>query len=470
MMHLTGMPRQVPGLEDRTRVRYPRRVRVWVQGTVAIDMSSITAETARQIKAELTLIHRSFDGECTAAPFYLDYGDGWLHVPRGWFYNAPKYASFTSQHNDNRSDGFPLAPGTCAHVTFGQDPFPSGQPQFIDQIVTNTTRFNGGLCLAPTRAGKTLCALEAACRLGRSTLILVNNGELMKQWAQNVEQHLRVPCGIIRQDRWDVGRPFTVAMTHTLVNRPMDLEARRQWGTVIVDECDSAPCKTYWTALHRVHARYVLGLSATPDRKDGLGEAIEWIVGKPIASLHRKLEAEVCWIPFRWTGGKITKRGRTSWVDAEKEMMDDYSRVNKLAELAVMWNRSGRNVLVMAGIVEHLSRIADAVRAQGGDPGLFVGGNSTAEQRDKGICLTSYQLASKGVDFKMAPNLFIPAGPRADIRQAAGRALQPQVEVTTRILDPADLHPALMKWARKRGEFYHESGFRMLNEIETLAA
>jgi hypothetical protein len=343
-------------------------------------------------------------------------------------------------------------------------PHPPGQPQFIDNIVEGC-RLNGhgGLALAPTRAGKTLCSLEAACRLGRSTLILVDNVELMKQWAHEVRTHLRVGCGIIREDSFDYSQPFTVATVQTLMRRQLPEEVRHAWGTVIVDECNVVPCASLWSLIPRLYNRYLVGLTATPDRKDGLGEAIRWIIGPVIASLERRMAADVHWLPLTWTAEHAMKSA-PSPVEVDSVVMRDQGRVNRLATEAVAGLKSSRRVLMMATLVEHCERLAEAVAALGASADLFVG-SAAMESLRAPVTIATYKKAAKGLSFDPPHTLFIPAGPVSDIRQAVGRALQPQVPHRTMILHPVDMTPVLRKWATNCARYYSQVGFTPRNAI-----
>lgn len=428
-----------------------------------MSLPALGPVTASAVRQELTL--RLLSSDLDEAPFvnyYIDNGDGWLHVPRGWLLTTP-WALQHSRFTDERSDGHALPPETRAHVTFGAPPHPPGQPRFIDAIVEGCrSNGHGGLALAPTRAGKTLCSLEAACRLGRSTLILVDNVEMLKQWANEVRTHLRVGCGIIREDVFDCSQPFTVATVQTLARRQLPEEIRRAWGTVIVDECNMVPCATLWSLLPRLYNRYLIGLTATPDRKDGLTSAIRWLTGPVIANLERQMEADVHWLPLLWTA-KTALKSAPSPVEVDGVVMEDQGRINRIASEAVR-GLQHRRVLMMATMVEHCARLADACRALGPAVDLFVGGASMQELRAP-ITVATYKKASKGLSFDPPHTLFIPAGPVRDIRQAVGRALQPQVPHRTMILHPADGTPVLLKWARDCARYYAERGFMFRNAL-----
>ena len=119
---------------------------------------------------------------------------------------------------------------------------------------------------------------------------------------------------------------------------------------------------------------------------------------------------------------------------------------------------------MMVHMLDHAAALADAVARLGVTPGVFVGGASDAEMRRK-VVIATYKKAAKGIDFKPPPTCFIPAGPIRDIRQAVGRALQPQVPHRTLIVHPVDLHGPLIKWAAACADYYTECGFTFRNSM-----
>jgi hypothetical protein len=457
-------------------------VRAWLTGTLDLDLGTMSPQAAVALRQHLTLTQQGFDTQ-EPVPFYLD-SPGWMHIPKGYWFHDFTGCLQGVQVADGRSDGFPLPPGTRAHVTFGTGKFPPGQPQFIEDACA-ATRMNGhgGLLVAPTRSGKTLCSVEIACRLGGSTLILVDSGELMDQWREEIATHVRVPVGIIREQRFDYGPrwPFVVGMVQTLARRRLSDDARRSWRTVILDECKMAPAATVWGALRRLYSRYVFGLSATPDRSDGLGQAVAWIIGPTIATLDRRMEADVLFLPVPWRACKIPKecadgqtrnyapklvrRGKTSWVEAEKSLMRDEKRMELLLR-CIMEEvyTNGRKPLVMVGLKDHAKRWADALQRCGLDVGRLWGQSSRFEGSKQAV-VAGYKKAGQGLSIKPPADLFVPAGPVRDIRQAMGRALEPEVAQRTLILDPVDQVHELRFWAGLRQNTYMQRGFRLLSKV-----
>jgi hypothetical protein len=455
------------------------KAQAWLGGTLAINLATVPARLRPDldlVREHLTLRRRGFtSSEATEAPFWFE-ADGWLHLPKGWLLTAGRRWLSELDVEDGRSVGAPLPVGTAVQVPFGIPPFPKGQPAFVASITAGArANRHGGLALAPTRAGKTLCAIEAACRLGGTTLILVDRDPLMRQWRDAIREHVRagdgarLPCGIVREARFDVGSaPFAVGMLQTFARRRLGSDARRAFRTVIVDECQSAPCDTVWSALRRLEAKYLLGLTATPTRADGLMEAIGWLIGPVVARLERKLEADVQYLHIPWKGGRVPVRGgRVNTVAIEKKLLADPARVAKIAAEAVRARAAGRRVLVLAGLREHVMRLAGAIETEGGyAPGILMAGCEDFDRAmARDICVATLGYVEKGTDFTPPHTALFLAAPRSNVAQAVGRALQPQATHRTIIRDVVDEAPALMGQAVRRSSYYIEKGFRMRNRI-----
>jgi len=382
-----------------------------------------------------------------------------------------------------------LLPTGCsvAGIQWGVPPFPSGQAQFIRDMADGARSTGvGGLAIAPTRSGKTLCSLQAACDLGFCTLILVDSDSLRRQWRRDIEAHVRdangnsVSVGIIQQDKFEVDHPFVIAMVQTLANRQLDSSARARFGTVIVDECQSAPCDLIMGALVRVEAAYVLGLSATPDRKDGLGKAIGWLIGPVIAVLEREMHADVLFVPLpfrdvpfphvsrhgnvRVRRGTLVRYGKIDRNEVEKAIMHDEEHISTVANHLWNYHIDGRHVLAFVGLREHAFRMRGMLQSFGGNPGLYIGGQTNPSEMEKSPCISTFRAGGKGVDFRPPPTLLAICAPISDVRQVCGRGLQPQAPCTPMIMDVVPQHDALVRQACRRLEYYREREFNILND------
>jgi superfamily II DNA or RNA helicase len=476
-------------------------MRAYVSGTLALDLSSTLTppgadpQPAREVLHRLQALRRVLTltlrnpapDENPFAPFWSEEAN-WLHIPRG-FILTPEGRSLLAgcEIEDGRAGGFALSEGLACRTAFGAAPFPPGQPKFITDIVAGCKQNgHGGLALAPTRAGKTLCALEAAARLGGSTLVLVDRATLLRQWVEAIEgpHGFGIKAGVIQQDRFDIPPqfPFVVGMVETLARRQLSDSFRSAFRTVIVDECSSAATATTLAALKRVASSYVIGLTATPDRKDGLTQAISWMIGPVIAELHRDLEADVHFLhlEFKHTmvvkqdefGGEVEKKprilrpnGQVNIVGVEQSLCADDSRVMRIAQEAMTAMKAGRRVLIFVALRAHVLRLKATLTALGYAPGIFIGGQDDLAAMKKDICLTTFQMAAKGVDFQPPFTLIVIAAPRADVRQAMGRVLNPQAPCKPMILDVVDGHKVLVGLGLARAKQYREKGFDIRNRV-----
>jgi len=467
-------------------------MKIHLAGTCALDPSTLPLRFVTQLEQTLTLTHRGYNG-FTPVPFHF-FASGWFHIPRG-FQFMPAWHELCAgrqvEVSDGRADGHPI--NVRADVTFGAHPFPEGQPAFIEGIV-KAARANGhgGLCVAPTRAGKTLCGLEAAARLGGTTLILVDRGVILRQWQRAVEEHMvdatgrPVRCGIVRAadpsahtgERFDHGPgwPFVVATVQTIARRQLPESFREGFRTVLVDECQSAPCDLVFTALQRIASRYVLGLTATPDRSDGLTAAISWVIGPVIAELERRLDADVHFLQMGFAQAKVRdKRGRLraprltfygklNMIEIERSLMNDPARVEHVTNEVCRAVQAGRRVLILARLRDSVALMMDVLRHRGLDPGGFMHGFGDQEM-EKNPVVGTYGYCKKGVDFQPPPTMCVLFGPIGDVRQAVGRVLQPQAPCRPLVLDVVDGYDPLIKQARRRRAFYQSKGFNILNPV-----
>ena len=187
----------------------------------------------------------------------------------------------------------------------GQPPFPDSQPGFVRDIVRGAQVTGiGGRVGAPTRYGKTGCAISAAIELGGSVLALTNNAMVADQWAETWNRWVvngtgvSIPAGRIQRDRLDLPPkyPFVVGMMQTLLRRPLSEEARSAFRTIILDEADCAPFAIDWRRLFPGRAAAV----ARPART----EQVAAIVGQEVTLEARLSSAQPTWeVLWRQIGG-----------------------------------------------------------------------------------------------------------------------------------------------------------------------
>mmetsp|Transcript_37281 Transcript_37281/g.117408 ORF Transcript_37281/g.117408 Transcript_37281/m.117408 type:complete len:671 (-) Transcript_37281:1734-3746(-) len=338
----------------------------------------------------------------------------------------------------------------------------------------------GGILSLYCGAGKTVCALWLVSHIRRKTLIIVHKSFLCDQWAERALRFVpQLRVGVIRQDRVETeGKDIVIAMLQSLVTR--DSYPLSDFDHIIFDECHHICARAFSRALfkigcsHRTGDVCVLGLSATPHRRDGLTRVLHWFLGETAYeasySPARAEDVSVVCIGVESSSSKCAG-GLAEMVTALTEMQERNRVVAR--EVLQAW-REGRRILLLSDRRAHLETLEQLLAHQDRrterDVGFYVGGRTSAELKAASCCriiLATYSMCSEGLDIPSL-NTLILATPRADIAQSVGRILRSQEEgaraVPPKIVDVLDIgvHQRFAKMAEGRKKFYRSSGFAVL--------
>ena len=129
-----------------------------------------------------------------------------------------------------------------------------------------------GILSATTAFGKTVVAAWLIAARKANTLVLVHRRQLLDQWRERLASFLDLPIKSIGQIGGGRRRPnglIDVAVIQSLNRQQVVDDLVANYGHVIVDECHHLSAVSFEQVLRQVKARYVTGLTATPQRKDG---------------------------------------------------------------------------------------------------------------------------------------------------------------------------------------------------------
>ena len=234
----------------------------------------------------------------------------------------------------------------------------------------------------PTGAGKTIAAVAMAATAvenGHRVLVLVHRQELLRQMEAALTA-FGLNVGVVWKDRKERGASVVIT---TIQNRkPIDVYGPDD--LIIVDECHHAVSKT-WQARLDAHTARVLGLTATPERRDGrgLGEVFhDLVVGRRVDELI--IEGALC--GFR----VLAPKGGYDMSNARRRMGDyipedaEGVAMDRVADvvLAVKKHAVGRKSLVFCVSIAHAERTREQMRGAGIACDLLTGGNNDRERRD----------------------------------------------------------------------------------------
>lgn len=137
-----------------------------------------------------------------------------------------------------------------------------------------------GTLSSPTGSGKTVVALYMIARRRQPAMVIVHTKDLGSQWVDRIGAFLGIPaaeCGMIGAGRRQIGERITVALVQSLYRCAE--EVSEHIGFLLVDECHRCPSRTFTEAVTSFDSKYMLGLSATPWRRDHLSRLIFWHLG-----------------------------------------------------------------------------------------------------------------------------------------------------------------------------------------------
>jgi len=341
-----------------------------------------------------------------------------------------------------------------------------------------------GVLCAPTAFGKTVTAAAMIARRGVNTLVLVHRTELLKQWQERLQTFLGVSKGLIGTIGGGKSKPtgkIDIAVMQSVSRRGEVNPLVENYGQVIVDECHHVGAATFDAILKRTKAKYVLGLTATPIRRDGLQPIIFMQCG-PIRYTAAKPETapqDLEVVPHRWFSHIELPVG-AGIQDVFRQLAHDRERTEAIAAEVRNAVALGRKVLVLTERTEHL----EAIKAALDDliPRPFVlHGRMSKRQRSTlvadladlapdapRILLATGKLVGEGFDHPPLDTLILamPVSWRGTLQQYAGRLHRDHVGKTNvRIIDFVDLgHPALLRMWDKRLRGYRSMGYRISDD------
>lgn len=264
--------------------------------------------------------------------FYSKIRDGGLSLPRGYIRHLIRLCreqNVPYEISDQRRELPPV------QLTF------SGvlQPFQSQAAAAMLTKEFGVLC-APTGSGKTVVALYMIAQRRQPSLIIVHTKELAAQWLARIQTFLGLPedqIGMIGGGRNQIGKKVTVALVQSVYKCAE--EASRQTGFLIVDESHRCPSRTFTEAVSAFNSRYMLGLSATPFRRDNLSKLIFWHLG----DLHHTVDQK-----FLVGSGKMIQ---AEIIHRETDFKTHFDPVNEYSKmLSELTTDQGRNLLIAADV------------------------------------------------------------------------------------------------------------------------
>ena len=334
-----------------------------------------------------------------------------------------------------------------------------------------------GVLEAPPGTGKTVMACALIACHATPTLVLVDRKPLLAQWRERLATHLGIEAGQIGGGKQRPTKIVDIAMVQTVTRNERAAELLDGYGLVVIDECHHVPAPTVERAVRNLDARRWLGLTATPQRPDGLKDVMVMQFGpirhritQSASDIERRLQVHRTELTIDDATDGLTRGEVLALINAA--LVEDDRRNDQICRDVADAVGAGRNGVVLSSRTEHVDVLAGRLSGLGLEPMVLYGSLKPAERRavherlaeDRRLLLVATdRYIGEGFDCPKLDTLFLafPISARQRIIQYVGRILRDQPGK-----DVAEVHdyldagvPMLAAMYRRRLPGYKELGF-----------
>uniref|UniRef100_A0A6C0LU91 Helicase ATP-binding domain-containing protein n=1 Tax=viral metagenome TaxID=1070528 RepID=A0A6C0LU91_9ZZZZ len=320
----------------------------------------------------------------------------------------------------------------------------------------------------------TVMALKIISLLKKKTIIIVHKEFLMNQWIERIAEFLpTAKIGKIQGPQFDiVDKDIVIGMVQTLYDKEYATNAFSSFGLTIIDEVHRIGSEQFSKTLFKTITPYMLGISATVDRKDKLTRVLYMFIGDKIYSKPREAEDPVCVRAIQYkvddavfNETAIDFRGNPKYSTMISKLCD-YNRrsdfiVRVIGDLII--EEPEKQIMILGHNRSLLNYLYDAVvHRKIASVGFYIGGmkqEKLQESETKQIVLATYAMAAEALDIKTLSTLVM-ITPKTDIVQSVGRILRTKHEKPI-VVDIVDSHDIFQNQWNQRKRFYKKCNYRI---------
>ncbi len=269
-----------------------------------------------------------------------------------------------------------------------------------EDAIKEILKYDSSICVAPPGFGKTLIGAKIFEQRAVKTLIIVNKNMLLDQWISRFVDYFgykKSDIGFLGKSQNRLNGNIDIATMQSLNNIP---ELVENYTQVIVDECHHIPALTFEQIVKNFKGKYILGLSATPNRKDELDPILYQQLGnisyeykKPKTHTNRLL---------------VIKTEFTSSADNYaaiiNELVSNEDRNRQIVK--TIKENINRKILLLSDRIEHLNLLENILKEEKIDFVSVHGSQNKKEQvsnmekvKSSSLILATSSFFGEGIDF-----------------------------------------------------------------------
>jgi len=331
----------------------------------------------------------------------------------------------------------------------------------------------GGLLELECGGGKTVCGLHIISLLKKKTLIIVQKEFLVNQWMERIQQFLpsarvgKIQASVIDIDNKDI----VIGMLQSLSMKSYSDELFHSFGLTIIDEVHHISSEVFSKALFKIVTPYMLGLSATMERKDGTTYVFKMFLGEIVykTTNTETRDVEVRAIQYYtddpiFNSVKTDYKGNVQYSTLISKLCEHIPRSDFILNIvkSILEENPARQIMCIAhnrNVLEYF--YYEIIRQDIATVGKYLGGmkqDKLKETESKQIVIATYSMASEALDIKSL-NCLVMITPKTDIVQSVGRILREKHPFPALVIDIVDCHRPLINQFNKRKGYYKKENY-----------
>lgn len=347
---------------------------------------------------------------------------------------------------------------------------------YVNTPIVNNSNItgNGAILEVFTGRGKTVMALDIISKISKKTLIIVHKEFLMNQWIERINEFLpSANIGKIQASVCDVkDKDIVIGMLQTLHSKTFEDDLFSQFGLTIIDEVHRIGSEQFSRALFKCITPYMLGISATVERKDKLTNILYMFIGDRIYRDTDRESDKVTVRSINYTSSdpefnnvEYDFRGNPKYSTMISKLCNFGRRSCFIIQIIkdLLNENQNKQIMLLAHNRNLLKYIHDSIQDTI-SIGYYVGGmkeKDLKETETKSVVLATYAMAAEALDIKTLSTLVM-ATPKTDITQSIGRILRVKGNNPV-VIDIIDPHEPFQKQWIQRKRYYKKNDYIIYN-------